>query len=323
MATQNLEFGYATGQTLTAEVFPVGSDASVQTASAVNEAVNRGGRYIATFTDVPAGDYLLIYSSAGIEVGFENYSLSNNDATFFPWTETPPSQIGSSDSPPTVYRSVEDTQAISFSFPVSSASLTGAVSVDLGPEMPVNGTISYSGVEHGRYIYRLSYDAADRPNDVEGVAVYNFTDNTYSTTVYLRTEPQDINMDQATPGGSTTGEQLDKAGTGTGGGNGGTTPEPTYMISVRFIDSLGNGVYGTRVSVQGNDTTDVSNNNGNATLGVEVDGTYVIDVVPPAGYVYTATLIADVQGTDVDLGNQLLESAPVGTLPPVGGGWIG
>jgi len=94
MTTQLLEYGYTTGQTMTAQLFAIGSDAVVQTASAVVEATNRKGRYLATFTSVPAGRYLMVYSIGGIGVGSEIYSLTLTAATFQPESESSFSEIG-------------------------------------------------------------------------------------------------------------------------------------------------------------------------------------------------------------------------------------
>ena len=90
MATQSLAFGYTTGQTLTAQLFGVGSDTVAATASSVTEATNRKGRYVAAFTDVAAGDYLLVYFLGGSGAGSEKYTLTLTTATFEPWAEYKP-----------------------------------------------------------------------------------------------------------------------------------------------------------------------------------------------------------------------------------------
>lgn len=90
MATQSLEFGYTTGQTLTAKLFALGSDTVVATADSVTEATNRKGRYVAAFTDVTAGDYLMVYYLSGSGAGSENYTLTATTATFQPWSEGEP-----------------------------------------------------------------------------------------------------------------------------------------------------------------------------------------------------------------------------------------
>lgn len=64
MVTQLIEFGAPAGQTVTARLFLAGSDAVVQTASAVTAKVNDSGDYTATFADVPAGVYRLKATNA-------------------------------------------------------------------------------------------------------------------------------------------------------------------------------------------------------------------------------------------------------------------
>lgn len=88
MATQSLEFGYTTGQTLTAKLFARGSDTVVATATSVTEATNRTGRYVAAFTDAPAADYLLVVYLGGSGAASEYYTLTLTTATFYPWSES-------------------------------------------------------------------------------------------------------------------------------------------------------------------------------------------------------------------------------------------
>lgn len=88
-----LNFGYTTGQSLTAQLFELGSDVVIATASSVTEATNRKGRYAATFSDVDAGDYLLIYFLIGTAAGSEYFTVAGTDGeSLLPWSEQGPSQ---------------------------------------------------------------------------------------------------------------------------------------------------------------------------------------------------------------------------------------
>lgn len=82
MATQTVEFRAASGATLTAKLFAVGSDTVVQTASAVVEWGNRKGTYSSLFTDVAAGEYELIAFSGAIPVCRWFVTLTLSTATF-------------------------------------------------------------------------------------------------------------------------------------------------------------------------------------------------------------------------------------------------
>ena len=82
MATQTVEFRAASGATLTAKLFSVGSDTVVQTASAVVEWGNRKGTYSSLFTDVAAGEYELIAFSGSIPVCRWFVTLTLSTATF-------------------------------------------------------------------------------------------------------------------------------------------------------------------------------------------------------------------------------------------------
>lgn len=83
MATQTIIFTGPTGRTLTAKLFPHGSDTLQESVSAT-EATNRKGYYSAAFTDAPAGDYSLhIFEGANlIGVGIVN-NLTLSTATFY------------------------------------------------------------------------------------------------------------------------------------------------------------------------------------------------------------------------------------------------
>ena len=70
MTTHTVPFHYTTAQTLTAKIFTA-ADALEDEASSVTEATNRKQRYVATFEDVAAGDYMMVYYIAGTPVGYE------------------------------------------------------------------------------------------------------------------------------------------------------------------------------------------------------------------------------------------------------------
>jgi len=82
MATQTVEFRAASGATLTAKLFAVGSDSVVQTASAVTEATNRKGTYAATFTDPGAAEFELVAFSGTTPVCRWFCALTLTTATF-------------------------------------------------------------------------------------------------------------------------------------------------------------------------------------------------------------------------------------------------
>jgi hypothetical protein len=67
MATQTIEFRAATGLTITAKLFAAGSDTEVASVSAT-EATNRKGTYLAAYTNIPVGEYMLIGLSGGSPV---------------------------------------------------------------------------------------------------------------------------------------------------------------------------------------------------------------------------------------------------------------
>lgn len=96
MATQSLEFGYTTGQALTAKAFAIGSDTVAATADSVTERTNAEGRYLAAFTDLPSGNYTLVYYFGGTGAGSEKYITDGTTATFQPQSEVLASDIANS-----------------------------------------------------------------------------------------------------------------------------------------------------------------------------------------------------------------------------------
>lgn len=82
MATQTVEFRAASGATLTAKLFSVGSDTVVQAASSVTEATNRKGTYAAVFTDPGAAEFELVAFSGAIPVCRWFVTLTLSTATF-------------------------------------------------------------------------------------------------------------------------------------------------------------------------------------------------------------------------------------------------
>ena len=86
----------------------------------------------------------------------------------------------------TVERSVSDTNAITFSWPVSGATITGTASLNNGTYGAVAGAIAFLRTETGRHYYTLAYNAADRTS-AEGQVRYKFVDGTYTGYVVLRT----------------------------------------------------------------------------------------------------------------------------------------
>jgi hypothetical protein len=86
----------------------------------------------------------------------------------------------------TVERSISDTKAITFAWPVSGATITGTRSIDNASYGAVAGAIAFLRTETGKHYYTLAYNAADRPT-AEGQVRYKFVDGTYTRYVVLRT----------------------------------------------------------------------------------------------------------------------------------------
>jgi hypothetical protein len=88
-------------------------------------------------------------------------------------------------SPSIIERSTDDQKDITFSWPVSGATITVEKSVDNGSYEAATGTVSYLRQEGNKYYYVLDYNAADRLNE-EGVVRYKLNDGTYTKYFSLR-----------------------------------------------------------------------------------------------------------------------------------------
>lgn len=93
-----------------------------------------------------------------------------------------------------VERSTNDNKAITFSWPVSGATITGQKSIDNGAYSAVVGAITFLRTESNRHYYALAYNAADR-NTVESSIRYKMTDGTYTKYFNLHVVPSgDVNV---------------------------------------------------------------------------------------------------------------------------------
>lgn len=209
MATQTVEFRSPPSQTVTAKLFAIGSDTQVASVS-TTEATNRKGTYSAAYTDVAAGEYELIALVGAVPVARWFVTLTLTTATFqardkvgaveldsstqtqIDTIESTVSSIGSQAT--TVERSVSDTNAITFAWPVSGATITGTRSLNNGSYGAVTGAIAFLRSETGKHYYTLAYNSADRLA-AEGQVRYKFIDGTYTGYVVLRVAQDGLDSD--------------------------------------------------------------------------------------------------------------------------------
>ena len=86
-----------------------------------------------------------------------------------------------------VERSPSDTNPITFSWPVSGATITPEVSINNAAYGATTGAVSFLRTEGSLHYYALSFNASDRPA-AEGTSRYKFADGTYTQYVSLRVE---------------------------------------------------------------------------------------------------------------------------------------
>lgn len=80
MATQTINTFGITGRTYTAKLYSFGSDTLIQAASSTVESTNRKTNYVGTFTDVPAGTYLIQLENAS-GISESNYWVTIVDSS--------------------------------------------------------------------------------------------------------------------------------------------------------------------------------------------------------------------------------------------------
>lgn len=183
MATQTLEFGYTTDQTLTAKLFAKGSDVVVQTASSVIESVERLNIYNAVVTDAPAGTYLLNIYLDGIGVSSEIYILTLETKTFYPSTQEAGSEgqfyLGN------YVRTIGTSIPIEIIWPVLSASIT----ITRGDGTVFDAIPSFLRTDGAGHTYEIPWIATDYPSS-PGTEGYAASDGTYLQTfdVTMRTD---------------------------------------------------------------------------------------------------------------------------------------
>ena len=176
----------------------------VATADTVAASGTIASRFVCTFGEVSviaAGEYLLEFVVNGTsyilyvtltgvdgEVALARSEravvLDSATATQIDNIEATLTTLGSEST--TVERSVSDTNAITFSWPVSCATITGTASLNNGTYGAVAGAIAFLRTETGRHYYTLAYNAADRTS-AEGQVRYKFVDGTHTGYVVLRT----------------------------------------------------------------------------------------------------------------------------------------
>lgn len=209
MTTQTIHIHtYDYGSSLTsATLRNVADDTLVATADTVNEVTADSGLYAAIFGEVSviaAGEYRLRAVVGGKPINrYVTLTGANNEvaearserlAVLDSATQTQIDEIQDTvDSlgtvtSTTVERSVSDTNAITFSWPVSGATITGTRSLNNGIYAAIEGAIAFLRTETGKHYYTLAFDADDRPA-VEGQVRYKFVDGTYTRYVVVRVEP--------------------------------------------------------------------------------------------------------------------------------------
>ena len=93
-----------------------------------------------------------------------------------------------------VERSTNDTNSITFSWPVSGATITGEKSINNGAYSAVAGAITFLRTESNRHYYALAYNASDRATTESSVR-YKMTDGTYTKYFNLHVVPSgDVNV---------------------------------------------------------------------------------------------------------------------------------
>lgn len=180
MATQTVTFSAAAGQTVTAKLFPRGSDTQTASVSAT-AATNRAGVYTADYTDVAAGVYQLIaVNDAGTKLAEWWVTLTLTTATFQAY-EVPEQSSSSGDA--TLAKQTEILAAIQGSavIQVASPNVQGNLVLTQGDD--------YDGTANPKASWTVTTDYTDgwsvtlTVRDVDDAVIYTTTGEVVSSTV--------------------------------------------------------------------------------------------------------------------------------------------
>ena len=165
-----------------------------------------------------------------------------------------------------VRRNSDDNQPIYFEWTGDTSTITCTVSVNGGEFVAAAGSVVYHRTEFGAYLYKLTYNEADRP--LEGTVEYKLTDGAIERIVPMTIDSSNLDTGQ-------------------------------YSLTVNAEDASGNRLQYARVYVAGTTISGYTGTTGQLNLALD-DGTYEISMMPPAGYGVPVSQTVVVDGADPD-----------------------
>jgi len=152
------------------------------------ERTNNKGQYTTTVTENLVGiKEVRVVTSGDLTVASYVTEPLINDTATYKCHDVIMTSISAVSSFPIVERSPNDTNPITFVWPVTSATISGDVSLDNAAYTTTAGSLAFLRTDGSRHLYTLSHNTADRPV-AEGTARYQLTDGTYTKYLNLRVE---------------------------------------------------------------------------------------------------------------------------------------
>lgn len=150
----------------------------------------------------------------------------------------------------TVRRNSDDNQPIYFEWTSDSATVSANVSVNGADYVPAAGSVVYHRTEYGAYLYKITYNSADRP--LEGTVEYKVTDGTTERVIPMTIDSSNLDTGQ-------------------------------YSLVVKATNGAGDSLQGAQVYVKGTTISGYTDTNGELEIALD-NGDYEISMMPPAGY---------------------------------------
>ncbi|MGI9459989.1 MAG: hypothetical protein ACR2NF_08335 [Pirellulales bacterium] len=141
--------------------------------------------------------------------------------------------------------------------------MTCTVSINGGDYVPCVGSVVYHRTEFGAYLYKINYNSADRP--LEGTVEYKVTDGNTERVIPMTIDSSNLDTGQ-------------------------------YSLTVKAVNGAGDALQGANVYVKGTTISGYTDTNGELVIALD-DGTYEVNMMPPAGYGIPASQSVTVSGS--------------------------
>ena len=177
------------------KLYEVNGDTLINTSPSgdiLTERTNNKGQYTATVTEALVGiKEVRVVTWGDLTIASYVTEPLIDDVSTYKCHDVIMTSISAVSTFPIVERSSNDTNDISFVWPVTSASISGDVSINNAAYVSASGGLNFLRTDGSRHLYTLGYSVYDRPSS-EGTARYQLSDGTYTKYLNLRVEGSSV-----------------------------------------------------------------------------------------------------------------------------------